>query len=209
MSKFPTRILLAEDQVVMAEGLLAMLSSETNFEVVAVAKDGQAAIDLYVEHKPDIILLDIKLPKISGIDVLREIIEIDAKAKVIMLSAYEQEEFIYQAFQFGAMAYVFKETLIDHLFETIAKVARGEKVLEGEVAVKFMQRSIKPALSDRELEVLTLVAEGNSNASVANLLHLSEGTIKIHIHNILKKMEVSDRTVAVVEGIRRGLIEID
>jgi two-component system, NarL family, response regulator len=207
-SSNPIHILIADDHELILDGMISIISADPDCEVVAKAVDGKQALDLFNKYLPDITILDLVMPKLSGIEVIRQIRANDPKASIIALSAHNSEEHIYQAIQAGATAYVLKENLSSILIHTIHAIHKGEYTISADIAMKYIQRSTKPSLSEREVEILQLVAEGNSNAMIASKLSLTEGTVKVHIYNIMKKLEVTDRTAAVVAGIKRGFIKL-
>jgi two-component system, NarL family, response regulator len=204
----PIRILIADDHELILDGMISIISADSDCEVVAKAIDGKEALDLFNKYLPDITILDLVMPKLSGIEVIRQIRSNHPKASIIALSAHNSEEHIYQALQAGATAYVLKEDLSNTLTHTIHAIRKGEYTISPDIAMKYIQRSTKPSLSEREVEILQLVAEGNSNAMIGSRLNLTEGTVKVHIYNIMKKLEVADRTAAVVVGIKRGFIKL-
>lgn len=150
--------------------------------------------------------MDLKMPGIDGLQAIAQIRLLDPQAKIIVLSSYDGDETIYRALQAGAMAYVLKEVLYEELVDTLAAVSSGKKRLSAAVAAKLAERLSRPSLSARELEVLKLLAQGKSNAEIAEVLVLAEGTVKLHIHHILRKMQVSDRSAAISAAIKRGIV---
>lgn len=202
------RIILADDHTMVVSGMISIISSYEKCEVIATTSTGQETIEQYQQLLPDILIVDIELPDFSGLEVIERLMKMNPIPKIIVLSAHNKEEVIYQAIQLGAMAYILKESMVDELYNVITRVYRGEKVFSSDITDAYIRRSTKPSLSQRESEVLKLVSEGNSNAIIAELLYISEGTVKIHVHNILKKMNVSDRTAAVVEAIKLGIVQI-
>jgi two-component system NarL family response regulator len=204
----PIHILIADDHAVVLEGMISIISSEPSCKIVAKAFNGTQAIDLFKEHSPDITILDLVMPEMDGIQTLIEIRQLNPQAKIIVLSAHDSEELIYQAIQAGAKAYVHKEVLLDELVKTIKAVYRGQQVMSGEIAAKYIARTTKPELSERELEILQLMSQGKTNGEIAASLIITEGTVKVHVHNILEKLGVNDRTAAVIDAIKRGIIRL-
>lgn len=206
--KQPIRILIADDHAMILEGMISIISSDPVCKVVGKALNGVDAVALYKQLAPDITILDLQMPKMDGIQATREILKGNPQAKIVVLSAFDGEESIYQAIQAGATSYVLKESLLDELIQTIKAIAGGKRIIGGDVAAKYVLRTSKPVLSEREIEVLSLIAQGKTNGEIAYSLTLTEGTVKAHAHTILEKLGVSDRTAAVIEGLKRGLIRL-
>lgn len=202
------RIVIADDHAMILEGMISIINSDERCEVIGKALDGEQAVTLFIEHTPDVTILDLQMPKMDGIQALKAIRKINANAKVIVLSSHDGDENIYQAIQAGAMSYVFKESLFDELNQTIKAVFAGKKVVSSDIAAKYVERTSKPILSERETEVLHYLAQGKTNGEIAGILQLTEGTIKVHVHNILEKLGVNDRTSAVILGLKRGILRL-
>lgn len=207
MSTLPRiRLLIADDHPVVLQGICSFLEANPRYEIVGKATNGQEVIDLFQELRPDIVITDLNMPGINGLKVILAIRQLDPLAKIIVLSSYDNEEIVYQALQQGAMSYILKEAVYDELTSTIDAVYVGEKRVNTAIATKLVERISKPSLSNRELEVLELMAQGKSNAEIAEHLTLSHGTVKLHIHNILTKMNVADRSAAISTAIMKGII---
>jgi DNA-binding NarL/FixJ family response regulator len=210
------RILIADDHVVVREGLSAMLSREGDIEVVGEAQNGKEAIEKARELHPDIVLMDLRMPEVDGIEAMRRIRSENQRVKFIVLTTYDNDEYIFKGIEAGARAYLLKDAPRTELFKAIRAVSRGESLLEPAIAGKVLDRLAElsrqtqssEALSDRELEVLTLIAKGASNKLIATSLNIGESTVKTHIQNIFNKLDVRDRTEAVTEAIKKGIVRL-
>jgi two-component system NarL family response regulator len=177
--------------------------------VVAEASNGREVVDLFRQHRPDVTLLDLRMPQIDGVEAIAIIREEFRNARIIVLTTYDTDEDIYRGLSAGAMAYLLKGTSPDELLDTIRAVHAGQTRISPEVAAKLAARISIPELTARELEVLRLVVGGQSNREIGATLHISEGTVRAHINNILSKMGVSDRTQATTLAIKRGLVRLE
>lgn len=217
--KVPLRILLVDDHALFRQGIRAGLASRDDMEVVGEAADGCEAIALAREMMPDIILMDISMPRCTGLEATRQIKREMPYVKIIMLTVSDEEQDLFEAIRSGADGYLLKNLEAKELFETLQIVARGDVLLSGVVAGKilkeFRQRPAPEArltevvdpLSERELEVLELVVAGMTNSEIAESLVISEATVKNHLKNILEKLHLRNRTEAAVYAVRSGLIE--
>jgi DNA-binding NarL/FixJ family response regulator len=204
----PIRILIADDHPAMREGLAALLEQQPDFEVVALAQDGEKAIALYRQHQPDVLLLDLAMPCKSGAEVVMAVRSEFLHARIIILTTYDGDEDIYRALRAGACGYLLKDVPSQELFEGIRKVHAGQKYLMSQVALKLTERLQGSELTERELEVLALMVQGKSNSEISGALQVVEGTTKFHVRNILQKLGVSDRTQAVVLALKRGFFRL-
>jgi DNA-binding NarL/FixJ family response regulator len=202
------RILLADDHIVLRMGLITATSGEPDMEVVADVESGADAVTAYREHRPDVVVLDLRMQGMTGIETLRVLREEFDDVRVLIFSNYANGEEAYQAIRAGAWGFVVKEMALDRLLEAIRCIHRGGRYVPPEIAVRISGRLLSQ-LTTRELEVLQLVAKGGSNKEIGAELHVVEGTIKIHVTNILAKLGVSDRTQAVVTAVKRGIIVLD
>lgn len=202
------RILIADDHSVVREGLVSLIKRKADMAVIAEASNGREAVDLWKEHRPDVTLLDLRMPELDGVGTIKEIRELDENAHIIVLTTYEGDEDIYRAIKAGAKAYLLKDTARDALVETVRRVAAGETYLPPALAAKLAERVSGEALSPREMEVLRRMAVGKSNKEIGAELFISEGTVKTHIKNIFSKLDVVTRTEAVATATRRGLIQL-
>ncbi len=202
------RILLVDDHILMRMGLVTATNGEPDMKVVGEVENGDEALEACRRHTPDVIVLDLRMPKKNGFETIRELREAGITARVLVFSNYASGDEIDQAFKAGAEGFVVKDMPLERLLEAIRTVHRGEQYLPPEIAARLDQRSTSP-LTPRELEVLKLVAKGLSNKEIGDALHLVEGTVKLHLTNILTKLNVSARTQAILAGVKRGLIELE
>jgi two-component system, NarL family, response regulator len=203
------RILLVDDHPMIRAGLAATIKPEPDMTVVATAANGKEALEQYRIHRPDVTLMDLKMPEMGGVDALRAIRAEFSAAKIIVLTTYQGEEDIYRAMQAGAVTYLLKDTLPENMMRMIREVACGGRPMPPGVAQKFTDRVFQPTLTPRELEVLGLVARGLRNKEVAADLRISEDTIQGHLKSIFAKLSVRDRTAAVAVAIQRGIVHLD
>ncbi len=210
------RILLADDHTILREGIKVLLNRERDMEIVAEAEDGAQALEKVRTAKPDVVVMDISMPKIGGLEVTREITETFPDVKVVILTMHDNEEYLVQALKSGAKGYVLKEAAATDLAEAIRAVVRGDAYLYPAVARKLVDdyvnrvRTIKTAsesLTPREREVLKLVAEGHTNREIADYLGISVKTVENHRANLMKKLDLHDRTELARYAIKIGLVE--
>jgi len=209
-------ILLVDDHQVVRQGVRAFLDTQSDFSVVGEAETGEQALELADEHVPDVILMDLVLPgDIDGVEATRQVKRRSPRTQVVVLTSYHEDEYIFPAIRAGALSYVLKDIGPEELAEVIRKAAQGEAVLNPRVAARLIQEiqgrrdlSTNPftELSDREMEVLRLIASGSSNAEIAEKLVISEKTVKGHVSNILSKLHLVDRTQAAVYAWREGIV---
>lgn len=206
----PIRILIADDHPVVRSGLAAMLEidPEANFHVVGQAKNGCEMVELFAQLQPDIGLIDLRMPEMSGVEAIAQIRSQFPEARLIVLTTYDGDEDIYRALQAGAKAYLLKDTPREELLLCIQTVHAGRSFIPPNIGVKLAERMSSPVLSKREREVLELISVGMSNLEIGTTLQITEGTVKSHINNILSKLNVSDRTQAVTVALKRGLISL-
>jgi DNA-binding NarL/FixJ family response regulator len=202
------RILVADDHYVVRMGLCSLIRSEPGMEVVAEAADGLQTIEKFRQTRPDVAMVDVRMPGRSGIEAARAIIAEFPSAKLLMLTAYDGDEEIHQALAAGALGYVLKATEGEKLLPAIRAVALGQKWLPAEVSRKLAARKTFDALTPREVEVLQKCARGLANKQIADELQISENTVKDHLKRIREKLRVCDRTEAVTAGIKRGIIQL-
>lgn len=202
-------ILITDDHAVVREGLAAMIGRRAEMQVVAEASNGVQAVELALQHKPDILLMDLRMPQMGGVEAIRTIRAAWPEARVIVLTTFDGDEDIFRALQAGAKGYLLKDTPREELLEAIRAVYAGRKHIPSEVAAKLADRLTSETLTEREREVLQLIVAGQSNKEIGASLNISEGTVKVHVNSLLGKLGVSDRTQAVTEALRRGLVHLE
>jgi two-component system NarL family response regulator len=208
MTSEPMRILIVDDHPVVREGLAALISRRSEMQVVGEASTGREAVEMYAVLRPDITLMDIHMPGMTGTEAIGAIRQITSDAKIIILTTFDGEEDIYRCLQAGARGYLLKDAGREALMECLRVVYAGGRCIPGEIAAKLADRMSSPELTARELDVLRLIAAGMSNGQIAASLFISEGTVKTHVTSILGKFQASDRTHAVTIGLRRGIIRL-
>jgi DNA-binding NarL/FixJ family response regulator len=204
----PIRILLADDHPVLREGIRALAADERDMEFVAEASNGREAIEKFREHRPDVVLIDLQMPDMNGIDAVIAIRNEFPDARFIILTTYAGDVQISRALKAGARAYLLKSSLRKELLETIRAVHAGQKRIPADIATQVANHIADDSLTFREIDVLRLIAAGNANKLVADKLSITEETVKGHVKNILSKLGANDRTHAVTIGLKRGIIEL-
>jgi two-component system NarL family response regulator len=213
------RVLICDDHALFRRGLIMVLESEEGIEVVAEAEDGEEAIRKSEDVAPDVVLMDVRMPRMSGIEATRAIADAVPTAKILMLTVSDEEEDLYEAVKAGATGYLLKEISIEEVANAIRAVVTGQSLISPSMASKLLsefnnlakqaqQKVIAPKLTDRELQVLKLVAQGMSNREAAETLFISENTVKNHVRNILEKLHLHSRMEAVVYAVREKLLDI-
>lgn len=215
------RVLIADDQMLMRQGLETLLELEADLEVVGEANDGAHAVELVEQLKPHVVLMDVRMPRMNGVDATRQIRARAPETQVIILTTFDDDEYVFEGLRAGAMGYLLKDVSAEELTDAIRRVARGEALIQPSIARKVVSEFArlgapekKPTarsemldpLSERELEILKLLAQGMSNREIAETLFITEGTAKNHISNILSKLGVRDRTQAVLRAQEIGLV---
>ena len=203
------RILVVEDHHVVRQGLIALLNVAEGVEVVGEAADGIEAVRQFETHHPDVTLVDLRLPKLSGVEVIQRVRSDHANARFIVLTTYDGDEDIYRALQAGARAYLLKGMTVEVLMSTIRAVHAGKSIIPPSIAQKLAERMSTEQLTNREQDVLQQIVLGKSNKEIASALDISEATVKTHINNLLGKLGVEDRTQAATAAIQRGLVQLD
>jgi DNA-binding NarL/FixJ family response regulator len=202
------RVLSVDDHALIREGIAALIANQKDMCLVGEASNGREAIEQFRSHRPDITLLDLQMPEMNGIDALIAIRSEFPDARIIVLTTYAGDALCKRAMTAGAQAYILKGNVRKDLLDTIRAVRAGKKILHAEVAAELATHVADDALSEREIEVLSLIAAGNSNKLVADQLAISEDTVKGHVKSILSKLGVNDRTHAVTAALKRGIIEL-
>lgn len=210
------KILIADDHPVVREGLNSMLSREVDFKVIGEAKDGAETVNKVAELRPDVVLMDLRMPEMDGVEAMRRIRTTDPQVKFIILTTYSDDDYIFSGIEAGARAYLLKDAPREELFKAIRSVYRGESLIQPVVASKLLDRFSQLSrrtpsgeeLSERELEVLCLMAKGAANKEISAELKIAQSTVKTHITNIFQKLGVNDRTEAVTQALKRGIIRL-
>ena len=215
------RVLIADDQALFRRGLYVVLGTEDHIEVVAEAENGEEAIQKAQELAPDVVLMDVRMPRVNGIEAARTIRAEVPTAKILMLTVSDEEEDLFEAVKAGANGYLLKEISVEEVAEAIRAVMQGQSLISPSMASKLLsefnamskraeekQQFPAPALTSRELEVLKLVAKGMSNREIADELYISENTVKNHVRNILEKLHLHSRMEAVIYAVREKLLDI-
>jgi two-component system, NarL family, response regulator len=200
-----TTVLIVDDHPIMRLGVAAIINAQHDMKVCAQAGSGEEAVEMFKKHHPDITLMDLRLPGMSGLEALRAIRRIDAHAKSIVLTTYEGDEDIHQALAAGALGYIIKGMSHERLVDALRKVQSGLRFLPPPIVRSLADRTPNSDLSPREREVLSLMAHGKSNKEIANELGITEATVKCHVSVILLRLGVTDRTQAVIAALQRGL----
>jgi DNA-binding NarL/FixJ family response regulator len=202
------RILVADDHYIVRMGLISLVSTESDMEVVAEAANGAQAVELYGKHAPDLVLMDLSMPIKDGIQATLEIRSKFPAARILMLTTFDGDDDIHKALRAGAQGYVLKNSTGDSLIPALRTVAAGQRWIPQEVAGRLNSRKMFEELTPREIQVLQQLAKGLANKEIADTLNISEHTVKDHLKNILGKLRVADRTEAVTKAITRGIIHL-
>ncbi len=201
--------MLVDDHPAFRKGMAALIESEPGLEVVGQTGDGGEALELYRQKKPDIVLMDLRLPGLGGVEATMAIRKEFPDARIIVLTTFDTDEDIYRAVQSGAKSYLLKDTPEDELAATIRAVHAGEAALPEKMAKRLAERQQRADLSPRETEVLQLLTKGRSNKEIAASLFVSEDTVKAHLKTLFAKLKVQDRTEAAISAIRHGIVHLD
>ncbi|MBD5782475.1 response regulator transcription factor [Pelagicoccus sp. NFK12] len=203
------KVMIADDHPPMRMGLVALIDSQESMKVIAEASDGEEAIEVYEDTKPDIALMDLRMPGMGGAEAILAIKKIHPNAKIIVLSTYDSDEDIHRALQSGASSYILKDMPIEEIAETIKMVFQGDASLPDVVKKRLAERSERDQLTEREREVLEALVKGRSNKEIASSLSISDETVKSHLKALFLKLKVRDRTEAAIAAIRHGIVHLD
>jgi two-component system NarL family response regulator len=202
------RIILADDHPVVRDGLAAILNAQPDMAVVAEAADGEEAVALFEQHQPDVMVLDLRMPKRDGVSVVQRVLEQQPQARLLIMTTYDGDEDIFRCLSQGAKGYLLKDAPRQEILSAIRAVSEDQPYASTSVTTKALQRMAKPSLTQRELGVLQLVAEGRSNKDIARRLSITEGTAKTHVKSILTKLDAISRTEAVAVAHKRGMVRL-
>lgn len=205
----PITILCVDDHPLVRKGIAAILANEPDIQLVPEAGSGQEAVEAFRTHRPEVTLMDLRLPGMDGIEATKQIRQIDPEAKILALTSYDGDQEIYRALEAGVRGYLLKEMVHTEIVRAIRVVHSGKRLMPPEVAERLSEHFPQVALTPREIEVLQHVAKGYGNKEIGMRLGTAAGTVKMHLQNILSKLGASDRTHAVTLAIRRGIIYID
>jgi len=205
----PIRVLCVDDHPLVRKGIASILANEPDVQLIAEAGDGQEAVALFRQLQPDVTLMDLRMPKLDGIEAVKQIRAAYPDAKIIALTSYDGDQDIFKALEAGVRGYLLKEMVHAEVLKAIRIVHSGKRLMPPEVAARLTEHYPHSALTPREIEVLALVAKGLANKEVAAHLGTASGTIKMHVQNILEKLGASDRTHAVTIGLQRGIIRLE
>lgn len=208
MAKSPIRVLVVDDHRIVREGLALIINREADIEVVGTAASGEEGVAAFTRDRPDIVLMDLQLPGMSGVEAIRDIRRLDPRARIVVLTMYGGDEDIHRALEVGATTYLLKDSLSDDLIRVVREVHAGGRPMTPDVKARLDDRAAHPTLTQREIRVLQVVMEGKRNKEIAASLSISEETVEVHMKNIFTKLGVHDRTAAVYVALRRGIIHV-
>jgi two-component system NarL family response regulator len=206
-SPAPIRVLIADDHPLVRRGLAAIINMEDDADVVGEAGDGEEAVQMWRSLRPDVTLMDLRMPKVEGVQAIRRIHAEDGSAAIIVLTTFDHDEDIYAGLRAGAKAYLLKDVQPEELFRCIRAVHAGEAYLQPRVAAKLAQRVQEETLTEREVQILALLAEGKSNRAIGQSLFITESTVKSHLKSLFVKLDVTSRAEAIALAAKRGLIK--
>jgi two-component system, NarL family, response regulator len=205
----PIRILIADDHPVVRAGLTSMLDTQSELEVVGSASTGEEALAILQQKSVDILLLDLRMPGMNGIDTMVAMKRIGSDTRAIILTSFETDEDIYRSVQAGAEGYLLKDTSLREMVDAIRAVHAGKRYFPRQIASRLAERMMRINLTSREIEILKMLAKGPTNKEIAHALGISDNTVRNHVNSIIEKLEVSDRTEAATTAIQRGIITVD
>jgi DNA-binding NarL/FixJ family response regulator len=202
------RVLTVDDHPVVRAGVGALINDTSDLEVIAEAGDGEEAMLLYERHRPDVVVMDVRMPNVDGVQATRRIVASHPDARIVALTSYEGDADVYRALQAGARGFLLKASLGTSLVDAIRRAAGGERIIPPEIAARLAEFIAQDELTPRELEVLELIAQGMRNREIARAIGRTEATVKMHLKHVMQKLGVDDRTEAVTLALRRGIIHI-
>jgi two-component system NarL family response regulator len=202
------RVILADDHPVVRDGLAAIVNQQPDMQVIAEAEDGDEAIAMYSAHRPDVMVLDLRMPKRDGVAVVSQVLASDPKARLLIMTTYDGDEDIFRSLSQGAKGYLLKDAPRQEILSAIRAVSADQPYTSSTVAAKAIRRMVLPSLTHRELDVLQQLAQGRSNKDIARRLNITEGTAKTHVKSILTKLDAISRTEAVAVAHQRGLVHL-
>ncbi len=208
MTQSVIRVLCVDDHPLVRKGIASILSNEGDMELIAEAENGLDAVELYRRHLPDVVLLDLKMPVLDGIGAVRQILDEFPEARIIALTSFDGDQEIYRALEAGIRGYLLKESVHNEVLNAIRQVHEGGTLISQDAAQRLTEYFPRSVLTKREVEVLQLISQGMANKEIAATLGTADGTIKMHVQNVLQKLNATDRTHAVTIGLRRGIIHL-
>src|SRR5262249_45096316 len=203
------KVLVVDDHFVVRMGVTTLINTQSDMAVVAEGASGQQALELFRAHQPDVTLMDLRMPGMGGVEAISAIRAEYPEARIIVLTTYDGDEDIYRAFQAGARAYLLKDMHHDEMLGAIRAVHQGQRFIPPAIANRLSDRMARSELTSREMEVLRLIVKGMSNKEIAQALSIAEGTVKIHVNNVLGKLGVNDRTKAATTALQRGIVHLE
>lgn len=203
------RVMIIDDHQIVRQGLVALINTEADLTVVAEGSDGQQAVALFAQHQPDVTLMDLRMPVLSGVEATKAIRQQHPQARIIVLTTFDGDEDIYRALQAGAQSYLLKGVSFDELIDAIRTVHAGQRRIPAVVAERLAERMAGEELTSREVQVLEWIVRGKSNKAIATTLSISEATVKSHVNSLLSKLGVADRTQAATTALQRGIVHLD
>jgi len=208
LSEGKIRIIVIDDQAVVRQGFVSLINTVHDMAVIAEGTNGQQALELYRRHAPDVVLMDLRMPVMGGVDAIKSLRREFPAARVIVLTTFDGDEDIYRSLQAGAQGYLLKDMFFEELEEAIRTVHAGGRRIPGVVAERLAGRMTGSDLTARELEVLEQIVKGKSNKEIASALGISEATVKSHVNNVLSKLDAADRTQAATKALQRGIVHL-
>lgn len=205
----PIRVLIVDDHPVVRAGLTSMLGTQPELQVIGSASSGEEALEIIQRDGPDVVLLDLRMPGLNGIDMLLAAKKNGSHSRAIILTSYETDEDIYRAVQAGAQGYLLKDTPLKEMLDAIRAVNAGKRYIPRQIAQRLAERMMRAELTTREIEILKMLAKGPTNKQIGHALGISDFTVRNHVNSIIEKLEVSDRTEAATTAIQRGIITVD